>query len=228
MVMAGSVLVDEQLVDKPSVKFPTNAKIRIKGRSDADLYVSRGGLKLTSALREFAIDVSGLTCLDVGASTGGFTDCLLQHGASKVVAVDVGHNQIDWKLRNDPRVELREGVNARYLSASDFDAQFDLATIDVAFISATKILPAVVPLLNERARIITLIKPQFEVGKGEVGKGGIVRDEMKRAAAVDSVVQFAREIGFDVKGVIESPVTGAEGNVEYLMNAERRTQNEEF
>ncbi|HEX7723354.1 MAG TPA: TlyA family RNA methyltransferase, partial [Pyrinomonadaceae bacterium] len=176
MVMAGSVLVDEQLVDKPSAKFPTIAKIRIKGRGDADRYVSRGGLKLAGALREFALDVNGLVCLDVGASTGGFTDCLLQHGASKVIAIDVGHNQIDWKLRNDPRVEVREGVNARYLSPTDFDVQFDLATIDVAFISATKILPALTPLLNDGGRIVTLIKPQFEVGKGEVGKGGIVKD----------------------------------------------------
>ena len=216
MVMAGSVLVDEQLVDKPSERFPTNANIRIKGRSDADLYVSRGGLKLTAALREFAIDVSGLTCLDVGASTGGFTDCLLQHGASKVVAVDVGHNQIDWKLRNDPRVELREGVNARYLSASDFDAQFDLATIDVAFISATKILPAVVPLLNERARIITLIKPQFEVGKGEVGKGGIVRDPAQHERVIAEVNTAAESLGLNVRRVIESPIRGADGNIEFL------------
>ena len=216
MVMAGSVLVDEQLVDKPSVKFPTDANIRIKGRSDADLYVSRGGLKLAAALREFAIDVNGFTCLDVGASTGGFTDCLLQHGASKVVAIDVGHNQIDWKLRNDQRVEVRVGVNARYLSLSDFDAQFDLATIDVAFISATKILPTVVPLLNERGRIITLIKPQFEVGKGEVGKGGIVRDPAQHARVIAEVNATAESLGLSVLGVIESPIQGADGNVEFL------------
>src|SRR2546421_49665 len=216
MVMAGSVLVDEQLVDKPSVKFPTNAKIRIKGRSEAERYVSRGGVKLTSALREFAIDVSGLTCLDVGASTGGFTDCLLQHGASKVVAIDVGHNQIDWKLRNDPRVELREGVNARYLSLSDFDAQFDLATIDVAFISAMKILPAVVPLLADPGKIITLIKPQFEVGKGEVGKGGIVKDPAQHRRVVAEVNRAAQRLGLLVAGVIESPIHGAEGNAEFL------------
>ena len=216
MVMAGSVLVDEQLVGKPSEKFPTNAKIRIKVRSDADTYVSRGGVKLAAALREFAIDLNGLICLDVGASTGGFTDCLLQHGASKVVAIDVGHNQIAWKLRNDPRVEVREGVNARYLSLSDFDAQFDLATIDVAFISATKILPAVAPLLNDRGCIITLIKPQFEVGKGEVGKGGIVKDPAQHQRVVAEVNAAAESLGLIMHGVIESPIRGADGNIEFL------------
>ncbi|HMH43570.1 MAG TPA: TlyA family RNA methyltransferase [Pyrinomonadaceae bacterium] len=216
MVMAGSVLVDEQLVDKPSVKFPANAKIRIKGRSDTDVYVGRGGVKLAAALREFALDVNGLVCLDVGASTGGFTDCLLQHGARKVVAVDVGHNQISWKLRNDPRVEVREGVNARYLSPADFDAQFDLATIDVAFISATKILPAVVPLLNACGRIVTLIKPQFEVGKGEVGKGGIVKDPVQHERVIAEVNAAAELLGLNVRGVVESPIHGADGNVEFL------------
>jgi 23S rRNA (cytidine1920-2'-O)/16S rRNA (cytidine1409-2'-O)-methyltransferase len=216
MVMAGSVLVDEQLVGKPSEKFPHNAKIRIKKRSEADAYVSRGGLKLAGALREFALDVNGLLCLDVGASTGGFTDCLLQHGASKVVAIDVGHNQIDWKLRNDPRVEVREGVNARYLSSADFDVQFDLATIDVAFISATKILPAVVQLLNDGGRIVTLIKPQFEVGKGEVGKGGIVKDPAQHQRVIAEVHAAAEALGLSVRGLIESPIHGADGNVEFL------------
>jgi len=216
MVMAGSVLVDEQLVHKPSVKFPADARIRIKRRSETDVYVGRGGVKLAAALREFAIDVNGLVCIDVGASTGGFTDCLLQQGASKVVAIDVGHNQIDWKLRNDPRVEVRERVNARYLALSDFDVQFDLATIDVAFISATKILPAVVPLLNDRGRIVTLIKPQFEVGKGEVGKGGIVKDQVQHERVIAEVNAAAESLGLSVRGVIESPIHGADGNVEFL------------
>src|SRR5437899_6902052 len=175
LVMAGAVLVDEQRVNKPSEVFESNAKIRIKEEA-ASRYIGRGGLKLEAALREFHIDVSGLLCLDVGASTGGFTDCLLQHGARKVVALDVGDNQLDWRLRNDPRVEVREGVNARYLKPEDFDQRFDLVTVDVAFISATKILPAVGPLLSERDHIITLIMLQYEVGKGEVGKGGIVKD----------------------------------------------------
>src|SRR5947207_14518424 len=217
MVMAGVVLVEEQLVNKPSEKFPLEANIRIKGAGDpASRYVGRGGLKLEAALRDFQIDVSGWLCLDVGASTGGFTDCLLQHGARQVVAVDVGRNQFDWRLRGDPRVELREGVNARYLKPEDFDQKFDLATIDVAFISATMILPAVVPSLANQGRIITLIKPQFEVGKGEVGKGGIVNDPAKHQRVVDEVNRVAEDLGLRVCGVIRSPIHGASGNVEFL------------
>jgi 23S rRNA (cytidine1920-2'-O)/16S rRNA (cytidine1409-2'-O)-methyltransferase len=152
----------------------------------------------------------------VGASTGGFTDCLLQNGAKKVVAVDVGHNQIDWRLRNDPRVEVREGINARYLKREDFEQKFDLAVMDVSFISATKVLPAIVPLLVEKGTIVTLIKPQFEVGRGEVGGGGVVRDEAKRARVVEEVNNAARAIGLEVVNVIESPIQGAEGNIEFL------------
>jgi 23S rRNA (cytidine1920-2'-O)/16S rRNA (cytidine1409-2'-O)-methyltransferase len=217
MVMAGVVLVDEQRVEKPSHQFDTNSAIRIKGGDDpTSRYVGRGGLKLEAALGEFQIDVSGLTCLDVGASTGGFTDCLLQNGAKKVFAVDVGHNQIDWRLRNDPRVEVREGVNARYLTAEEFPQKFDLVVMDVSFISVTKVMPAIVPLLAPEGAIITLIKPQFEVGRGEVGGGGIVRDEAKRLRVVEEVNNAARELGLEVVNVIESPITGAEGNVEYL------------
>jgi 23S rRNA (cytidine1920-2'-O)/16S rRNA (cytidine1409-2'-O)-methyltransferase len=217
LVMAGVVLVDEQLVQKPSEIFPPDSNIRIKGDSNpAARYVSRGGLKLEAALREFQIDTEGLTCIDVGSSTGGFTDCLLQHGARRVVAIDVGHNQFEWKLRKDPRVELREGVNARYLQPADFEVQFDLATIDVAFISATKILPAVVPLLAEPGKIVTLIKPQFEVGKGEVGKGGIVKDPLQHQRVIAEVNTAAGALGLHVEGVIESPIHGADGNIEFL------------
>jgi 23S rRNA (cytidine1920-2'-O)/16S rRNA (cytidine1409-2'-O)-methyltransferase len=217
LVMAGVVLVDEQLVRKPSESFLPEATIRIKDADDpASRYVGRGGLKLEAALREFQIDVMGLACLDVGSSTGGFTDCLLQHDASRVLAVDVGHNQLDWKLRNDSRVELREGVNARYLKPEDFDQKFDLATIDVAFISATMILPAVVPLLTQQGRIITLIKPQFEVGKGEVGKGGIVTDSGQHQRVVAEVNRAAQDLGLRIVAVIESPIHGADGNVEFL------------
>lgn len=215
--MAGVVLVDEQRVEKPSHQFDTNSAIRIKGGDDpTSRYVGRGGLKLEAALREFQIDVAGLTCLDVGASTGGFTDCLLQNGAQKVFAVDVGHNQIDWRLRNDPRVEVREGVNARYLTPEDFPNKFELAVMDVSFISVTKVIPAIVPLLEPNGSIITLIKPQFEVGRGEVGGGGVVRDEAKRLRVVEEVNSAARELGLEVLRVIESPITGAEGNVEFL------------
>jgi 23S rRNA (cytidine1920-2'-O)/16S rRNA (cytidine1409-2'-O)-methyltransferase len=206
MVMAGIVLVDEQRVEKPSLQFDPNSSIRIKGSDDPTArYVGRGGLKLEAALREFQIDVAGFNCLDVGASTGGFTDCLLQHGARAVVAIDVGHNQIDWRLRNDPRVEVRQGVNARYLQPEDF-----------SFISATKVLPAIVPLIVPGGSIITLIKPQFEVGRGEVGGGGIVRDPAKRERVIEEVNNAARELGLEVIKVIESPITGADGNVEYL------------
>src|SRR3989475_5067938 len=222
LVMAGVVLVDEQLVPKPSETFAINSNIRLKGAGDpASRYVGRGGVKLEAALRDFQIDVAGLICLDVGASTGGFTDCLLQHGARKVVAVDVGHNQLDWRLRNDPRVEVREGVNARYLKPGDFDQKFDLVTIDVAFISATKILPAVVPLLTERGLIITLIKPQFEVGKGEVGKGGVVNDPAKHQRVISEVNGVAENLGLRVLRVIESPIRGADGNKEFLALYER-------
>ena len=217
MVMAGVVLVDEQRVEKPSHQFDSNSTIRIKGGDDpTSRYVGRGGLKLEAALREFKMDVAGSTCLDVGASTGGFTDCLLQHGAKHVVALDVGHNQIDWRLRNDPRVEVREGVNARYLKPEDFEQKFDLAVMDVSFISATKVLPAIVPLLIEGGAIVTLIKPQFEVGRGEVGGGGVVRDAAKRARVVEEVNDAARMLGLELVNVIESPIQGAEGNVEFL------------
>jgi 23S rRNA (cytidine1920-2'-O)/16S rRNA (cytidine1409-2'-O)-methyltransferase len=217
MIMSGVVLVDEQRVEKPSQQFEVNSSIRIKGGDDpTSRYVGRGGLKLEAALREFQIDVTGFTCLDVGASTGGFTDCLLQHGAKRVVAIDVGHNQIDWRLRNDPRVEIREGVNARYLTPADFSQQFDLVVMDVSFISATKVLPAIAPLVIESGAIITLIKPQFEVGRGEVGSGGIVRDATKRLRVVEEVNNAATALGLNVVKVIESPIQGAEGNVEFL------------
>jgi 23S rRNA (cytidine1920-2'-O)/16S rRNA (cytidine1409-2'-O)-methyltransferase len=217
MVMAGVVLANEQRVDKPSALFCETAEIRIKGAEDpASRYVGRGGLKLETALREFNFDVRGLACLDVGASTGGFTDCLLQHGASTVVAIDVGHNQIDWRLRTDARVELREGVNARYLKPAEFAAKFDLAVMDVSFISATKVMPAIVPLLTSSGHLITLIKPQFEVGRREVGSGGIVRDVEKQKRVVIEVNEAAASLGLQVQKIIESPIRGAEGNIEYL------------
>jgi 23S rRNA (cytidine1920-2'-O)/16S rRNA (cytidine1409-2'-O)-methyltransferase len=225
MVMAGVVLVNEQRINKPSDLVVAGAEIRIKGGDDpASRYVGRGGLKLESALREFQIKVEGMTCLDVGASTGGFTDCLLQQGARKVIAIDVGHNQIDWRLRTDSRVEVREGVNARYLTEADFETRFDIVVMDVSFISATKILPAIVPLLADAGHLIVLIKPQFEVGRGEVGKGGIVRDPQQHARVVAEVNNAARELGLDVRGVIESPIHGADGNVEFLALYEKTGQ----
>jgi 23S rRNA (cytidine1920-2'-O)/16S rRNA (cytidine1409-2'-O)-methyltransferase len=217
MVMAGVVLVNEQRINKPSDLVAPDAEIRVKGGDDpASRYVGRGGLKLEAALREFQINVEGLICLDVGASTGGFTDCLLQHGARKVISIDVGHNQIDWRLRTDSRVEVREGINARYLKPDDFPTRFELAVMDVSFISATKIMPAILPLLADTGQLITLIKPQFEVGRGEVGKGGIVRDPEKHSRVIDEVNRAAKDLGLQARSVIESPIHGADGNVEFL------------
>lgn len=216
MVMAGVVLVDEKRVDKPSEVFSPDAGIRIKGDTAEGRYVGRGGLKLEHALKEFHISPSGFVCLDIGSSTGGFTDCLLQHGAERVVAIDVGTNQLAWSLRNDPRVEARENTNARALSPADFATLFDLIVMDVSFISVTKIIPVLIPLLKDTGRIITLIKPQFEVGKGEVGKGGIVRDPEQHIRVVDAVNRFADECGLRNARLVESPILGAEGNKEFL------------
>lgn len=218
LVMAGVVLVDEQRVEKPSEMFALDANIRVRGNDDgAARYVGRGGVKLEAALNQFEIDVRDFVCLDVGASTGGFTDCLLQHGARRVVAVDVGHNQLDWKLRQCARVEVRENVNARYLKPEDFDTNFDLITMDVSFISATKILPALVPLLKANGKLIILIKPQFEVRRGEVGRGGIVTNETLHARVIEEVNAAARKLNLQVCGMIESPITGADGNREFLV-----------
>ncbi len=213
LIMAGRVLVNGEFVDKPGAPVREDDELRVAELEHP--WVGRGGMKLAHALGHFHIDVRGKICVDIGASTGGFTDVLLKHGAAKVYAIDVGYGQLDTSLRNDPHVVNRERVNARFLEASDFDEPIDFVSIDVSFISLKLILPAAAKFL--RGELVALIKPQFEVGRGEVGKGGIVRDVAKRAAAVQSVVDFAHEIGFDVRGVIESPVKGAEGNVEYLM-----------
>ncbi len=223
MIMAGIVLVNEKRVEKASETFERHALIRIKGDSPESRYVGRGGLKLEKALGVFEIDPAGYVCIDVGSSTGGFTDCLLQHGAARIVAVDVGTNQIDWKLRSDERVDVRENTNARELSPYDFDELFDLAVMDVSFISATKILPALVPLLKQDAKLVVLIKPQFEVGKGELGKGGIVREPEKHERVINEVNRFAISIGLHLVGLIESPILGAEGNKEFLAVYERST-----
>ena len=215
LIMARRVMVNEQYIDKPGSPVAEDDALRVVALEHP--WVGRGGMKLAHALAEFKIDVSGKTCADIGASTGGFTDVMLKNGAKKVYAIDVGYGQLDQSLRNDPRVVNREKVNARYLTAESFDEPVDFASIDVSFISLKLILPAVATVVH--GEIVALIKPQFEVGKADVGKGGIVRDEVKRREAVDGVVAFARENGFDVRGVIESPVKGAEGNVEYLMYA---------
>ena len=216
LVMSGVVLVNERRVEKSAETFLPDVKIRIKGDSPENKYVGRGGLKLEKALQSFHIHLSGYVCLDIGASTGGFTDCLLQNGVKRVVAVDVGTNQIDWRLRTDERVEVRENVNARNLKPEDFTEKFDLIVMDVSFISVKKILPALVPLLTKTGGIIVLIKPQFEVGKTEVGAGGVVREMEKHARVVTQISLFAETCGLRKLGIIDSPITGASGNKEFL------------
>lgn len=223
LVMSGVVLVNETRAEKPSQEFFRDAEIRIKGKAEQSKFVGRGGLKLEKALREFHIQPNEYVCLDIGASTGGFTDCLLQNGARKVYAVDAGTNQLVWKLRCDERVEVRENTNARNLRAEDFSEPFDLIVIDVSFISATKIFPALPTLLRAGGKVITLIKPQFEVEKGAVGAGGVVRESEKHRAVIAKVNQTAEEKGLSVLGIIESPITGARGNKEFLALYEKRT-----
>ena len=217
LILAGQVLVNGQKKDKAGSLVPADAELRILGEQMP--YVSRGGLKLEAALREFSIDVMDTTALDVGASTGGFTDCLLQHGAKKVYAVDVGYGQMAWKIRQDPRVVVIERVNIRGMDPTLVPETVDIAVIDVSFISLEKVVPVVLQFLKPGASIAALIKPQFEVGKGQVGKGGIVRDEAARATAVEKVRTMFRNAGLEVRGIIPSPITGQDGNVEYLIHA---------
>jgi 23S rRNA (cytidine1920-2'-O)/16S rRNA (cytidine1409-2'-O)-methyltransferase len=217
MILAGHVLVNGQKAEKPGHSMAADSQIEILERMP---YVSRGGYKLAAALDHWAIDVEGRACLDVGASTGGFTDCLLQRGAARVWAIDVGHAQLDWKLRNDPRVVVREGVNARSLPAEDFPQKFDLAVCDASFISTTLLIPAIVPLLAQRGELVILVKPQFEVERGQVGKGGIVRDPQLHIAACDRVRAAVEARGFHAR-IIASPILGAEGNREFLLYASR-------
>ncbi len=219
LILAGSVLVNGQKVEKAGALVPADADIRILG--DQLPYVSRGGLKLEAALRHFNILVEGRTALDIGASTGGFTDCLLQRGCRKVYAVDVGYGQMAWKLRQDPRVVLIERTNIREIGPGIIHEQADIAVIDVSFISLEKVIPSVDRFLRPAASVIALIKPQFEVGRGRVGKGGIVRDEAAREEAKDRIAVFFTAQGFEVRGVIPSPITGQDGNVEYLLYAVR-------
>ena len=215
LIMAGQVVVGDHAVDKSGHQVPLDADIRIKGIVLP--YVSRGGLKLRKALDQFEVDVTGLVAIDVGASTGGFTDCLLQAGVVKVFAVDVGHGQLAWKLQQDPRVINIEKTNIRYLTPDQLGEAPDLAVIDASFISLSKVLPATVALIKPGGRIIALIKPQFEVGKGEVGKGGIVRDPAAHQKVIDDVSQTAQAMGLAVAGLCESPITGADGNREFLI-----------
>ncbi|PIE31553.1 TlyA family rRNA (cytidine-2'-O)-methyltransferase [candidate division KSB3 bacterium] len=215
LILAGLVLVNEQKVDKAGTPVLEDADIRILGQEHP--YVGRGGMKLEKALQEFDIDPAGRIAIDLGASTGGFTDCLLQRGAQKVYAIDVGYGQLAWKLVSDPRVVNRERTNVRHLSSRDFDEPIQIAVIDLSFISLTKILEPLRELLTPGANIVALVKPQFEVGKGEVGKGGIVRSPEQHQRVIRDVSDYAEQVGFTVKGVIESPIKGAKGNTEFLL-----------
>lgn len=215
LILGGDVLAGNQRIDKPGTKVDTTAEIRLKS---APLpYVSRGGLKLEKAIAVFAPDVSNWVCLDIGASTGGFTDCLLQRGAARVYTIDVGHNQLDWKLRSDARVVWKEGVNARYLKFEDVGATVDLIVMDLSFISLTLILPVLRPFTRPMTRILCLVKPQFEVGKEHVEKGGLVTDPNKHQEVIVKIQRCAESLGYTVLGVIESPILGAEGNKEFFL-----------
>jgi 23S rRNA (cytidine1920-2'-O)/16S rRNA (cytidine1409-2'-O)-methyltransferase len=217
LVMAGAVVVGEARIDKPGALVDGGAPIRIKEDAAPQKYVSRGALKLEKALEVFPIDPRGRTCADLGASTGGFTDLLLQRGAAKVYAVDVGYGQLHPRLRADPRVVVRERQNARFLDAEALGERVDLVVGDLSFISLRLVLPAVRSILRPGGEAVLLVKPQFEVGKGEVGKGGVVRDEVKRRAALESVARAARDLGFEVLGHAESPIEGPAGNREWLL-----------
>ena len=215
LILAGQVVVGEHAVDKAGMKVASDAAIRIRG--DDIPYVSRGGVKLAHALDRFAIDVTGRTALDVGASTGGFTDCLLQRGVCRVYAVDVGYGQLAWKLRDDPRVVCLERTNIRQLTPEALAVTPDLAVIDASFISLEKVLPATLPLLAPDADLVALVKPQFEVGRGQVGKGGVVRDPEQHAEVIERVSAAAAALGCAVLGVTESPLLGQKGNREFLL-----------
>jgi 23S rRNA (cytidine1920-2'-O)/16S rRNA (cytidine1409-2'-O)-methyltransferase len=215
LIMAGEVLVNGQKASKPGHAVESDASVEVLARPP---YVSRGGLKLAGALQRFAIDPAGKVCLDIGASTGGFTDALLQAGAARVHAVDVGSGQLAWALRTDPRVVVHEGINARELQFEDVGEPVELIVCDVSFISVTLILPAAVRLLRPEGQMVILIKPQFEAGRGQVGKGGIVRDPAVHQGACDRVRQAVEQFGFTTE-IMDSPILGAEGNKEFLLHA---------
>ncbi len=212
--MAGMVTLGDRVADKPGMRVAEDAAVSLKS---SERYVGRGGLKLEAALRHFAIYPAGATCLDIGASTGGFTDCLLQHGAARVYAIDVGHSQLAWKIRSDPRVVVHEHLNARHLSRKDVPEPIDLCVIDVSFISLTLVLPPAVGLVRPQGVIVALIKPQFELRKADVGKGGIVRDPALHARAVEKIREFTvATLRREWAGCLPSPILGTEGNTEFL------------
>jgi 23S rRNA (cytidine1920-2'-O)/16S rRNA (cytidine1409-2'-O)-methyltransferase len=215
LIMAGKVFVDTQRIDKPGIHLPDDVSITIK--DDDQVYVSRGGLKLQAALEALHLNVRGLTCMDVGASTGGFTDCLLKHGARRVYAVDVGYGQLAWQLRQDPRVIPIERTNIRHMNPDRLPEKVELATIDASFISLKVVVPPVRRFLTPDGKILALIKPQFEVGKGKVGKGGVVKDAQQHAEVIRDLTVFFTELGFECGSVVPSPIQGPKGNQEFMI-----------
>ena len=222
IIMSGIVYVDNNKEDKAGTTFEETAKVEVRGNTLK--YVSRGGLKLEKAMNNFGVTLDGKVCMDVGASTGGFTDCMLQNGAVKVYSVDVGHGQLAWKLRNDERVVCMEKTNIRYVTPEDIDDRVEFASIDVSFISLTKVLPAVKELMTENGEIVCLIKPQFEAGREKVGKNGVVRDPATHREVLHNAMGYAAANGFVVRGLDFSPVKGPEGNIEYLMFVQKSEQ----
>lgn len=228
IIMSGIVYVDNNKEDKAGTTFEETSKIEVRGNTLK--YVSRGGLKLEKAMNNFGVTLDGKVCMDVGASTGGFTDCMLQNGAVKVYSVDVGHGQLAWKLRNDDRVVCMEKTNIRYVTPDDIDDVIEFASIDVSFISLTKVLPAVRELLTQDGEIVCLIKPQFEAGREKVGKKGVVRELSTHVEVVEMIVDYARANGFRTLHLSYSPIKGPEGNIEYLLHItkDENRDNEEF
>jgi len=216
LIMAGSVWVGGRKVTKAGAEFPIDVEVEVK-ESPLRRYVSRGGLKLEAAIKEFGLSIQGKVCLDVGASKGGFTDCLLKNGAEKVYALDVGYGQLDWKLRNDPRVVNIERTNIRYFKGEEIKSPIDLATIDVSFISLDKVLPKVRELIGEGGEMVSLIKPQFEAGREKVRTGGVVKDRKVHQEVIDKIKLLAKDLGLEVKGLISSPIKGPAGNIEYFI-----------
>ncbi len=215
LIMAGVIYADNQKSDKPGTAYPETVKIELRGNKPK--YVSRGGLKLEKAMSSFSLRLDGMVTMDVGASTGGFTDCMLQNGARRVYSVDVGYGQLDWKLRNDSRVVNLERTNIRYITKEQVPDEIDFFSVDVCFISLTLVLPAVRPFLKDNAQAVCLIKPQFEAGRGKVGKNGVVRDRNIHIEVIEKIYNFCLENGFSVLGLDFSPIKGPEGNIEYLM-----------
>jgi 23S rRNA (cytidine1920-2'-O)/16S rRNA (cytidine1409-2'-O)-methyltransferase len=225
LIGAGQVLVNDKLADKAGAMVENSCTLEVKKSCP---YVSRGGYKLEAGLRFFNIKPAGLVCLDIGASTGGFSDCLLQHGALKVYSVDVGYGQLAWELRQDPRIVVMERTNARYLTAEDFTEPIDFAVIDASFISLKLLIPPLLPLFQKNTSILALIKPQFEVGRGKVGKGGVVRDPALHQEVIDEIVTFCRTLGLESLGIAPSPILGPKGNKEFLIHLVSQSTQEKI